>query len=211
MPVYDMEFCKKELQPYFQTGMKVLVLPFSFSKEVKSAEEVDKLYNREVGKYYDLTINPLLNLGIEKEDIVFVNYYKDDQKAVKEMIQTYDVIYFTGGASDLAIERMIRFGIMEELKKFDKIVIGFSAGAMVQLKEYHISPDEDYSTYLNCEGIGYLNSFDIEVHFEDSFVQRESIKRAKKETHEIIYAMDNQSVMVVKDGSIQCFGNCFII
>lgn len=32
------------------------------------------------------------------------------------MIQTYDVIYFTGGAPDLAIERMIRFGIMEERK-----------------------------------------------------------------------------------------------
>lgn len=207
MPVYDMEFCKEELQPFFQNGMKVLVLPFSFSKEVCSADDVDKLYDKEVGKYYDLTVNPLLNLGMKEENIVFINYYRDDPTAVKQMIQTYDVIYFTGGAPNLAIERMIHFGIMEELKKFQKIVMGFSAGAMVQLKEYHISPDEDYDTYLNCEGIGYLDSFDIEVHFEDSIVQQDSIKRAKREVHDTIYAMDNQSVMVVEDNRIRCFGN----
>ncbi len=55
--------------------------------------------------------------------------------------------------------------------------IGSSAGAMIQIAKYHITPDEDYNTFTYNKGLNLIKDFDIEVHYEGTEVQNKYIKR----------------------------------
>ena len=50
----------------------------------------------------------------------------------------------TGGAPDLMMKRIKEKKLKKLIKNYKGIMIGYSAGAMIQLDSYHISPDEDY-------------------------------------------------------------------
>lgn len=52
---------------------------------------------------------------------------------------------------------------------------------MIQLDEYHISPDPDYPSFSYERGLAYRNDFDIEVHYDQTKTQLASIKRVLEE------------------------------
>lgn len=51
-----------------------------------------------------------------------------------------------------------------------------------------------------------IHNFYIEVHYEDSEVQSNSIKRVICEKHKPVYAMRNQGGLIVKDGVVKTLG-----
>ena len=59
--------------------------------------------------------------------------------------------------------------------------MGYSAGALVQLAEYHLSPDTDYPRFTYQKGIPYLHGFYLEVHYEGTEEQNASIERVLAE------------------------------
>ena len=95
---------------------------------------------------------------------------------------------------------------MEPIQRFPGIVMGCSAGAMMQMTEYHITPDEDYDTYGYYSGLGLLEGFEPEVHYAASEVQTESIRRYLRERGKPVYAMTNQGGLVVQNGIITTMG-----
>ncbi len=202
----DATWCFDSFKTIIQSEMKVVVLPFSFRDDlVKNAQEADRYYAKG-GKYYESIVNPLLKFGIKEENITILNYYVATKDDVVSELNTADILYFTGGLSDKTIERCKEKQIFEELKAFDKIVIGVGAGAMVQLDKFHITPDDDYEEYSYCSGIGYLDDFDIEVHYDCSYGKKMSIRRALVEEKKNIYAIGNQGSLLVEDGKISCIG-----
>ena len=84
--------------------------------------------------------------------------------------------------------------------------MGCSAGAMMQMTEYHITPDEDYDAYGYYPGLGLLEGFEPEVHYAASEVQTESIRRYLRERGKPVYAMTNQGGLVVQNGIITTMG-----
>ena len=108
----------------------------------------------------------------------------------------------TGGLPDVFYDRLTEWGLAEPIQAFPGIVMGCSAGAMVQMTEYHITPDEDYDSYSYHPGLGLLEGFEPEVHYAASTVQKESIARYLRERGKPVYAMTNQGGLVVEDGSI---------
>ena len=59
-------------------------------------------------------------------------------------------------------------------------MIGYSAGAMIQLDLYHISPDEDYPKFFVSKWFRLFIRFDIEPHFRRSKIQMESIGKSQR-------------------------------
>ena len=84
----------------------------------------------------------------------WVNYYEADSSALADKIADSDVLYFCGGEPDLLYQRLCELKLLEPLKCFDGIVMGDSAGAVIQFDHYH-----------DQSGLGYLREFDLEVHF----------------------------------------------
>ena len=94
------------------------------------------------------------------------------------------------------------------LMQHDGILMGNSAGAVIQLAEYHLSPDDDYPEFKYYEELPYLNDFYMEVHYEETTVQDESIQRVLAERGKTVYATAVRSgAILVDNGNLKLLGD----
>lgn len=198
-----------ELKKYIKPTHSVAVVAFSFrDNRVKSITDWNLLYSKEKGKYYDGITGGFASYGIPEENIAFVNYFADTRESAAQIIKKADIIYFLGGLPDRMMDRIKEFDLYDPLMKHDGIVMGYSAGAVIQLSEYHLSPDEDYSEFRYYHGLPYLSDFYIEVHYEGTAIQDESIQRVIAERGKTVFAISLRSgAILIENGNIKLIGN----
>lgn len=197
-----------DLKGYFNEKTKVCVIAFSFYDDwVYDSDSWDKVFGRGVGNCYFETIDSFKPFGVKEENIVFINYFEDSRESAIKKINNADVLYFTGGLPDRMMERIKDFGLEEAIMAHEGIVMGYSAGAVIQLKEYHLYPDGDYSEFGYYEGLSMLEGFYLEVHYRGLDVQDESVKRCLKERGKTVYVTsDKGGGIIVEDGRIRIVG-----
>lgn len=207
---YDLTapFLVDTLRRYLKPGQKVAIVAFSFlPTQASNLEQWNSLYGKETGMFYNWLVDPFAAFGIGEDDIEFVNYFADTKESAARKVRAADVIYFTGGLPDAMMDRLHEFELVDILKNFNGIVLGCSAGAMIQLQEYHITPDWDYPEFGYYQGLPWLKDFYVEVHYEASQLQKDSVRRVLKEKSKPVYATyHNQGALVVADGTITQLG-----
>ncbi len=198
-----------ELKKYIRPTHSVAVVAFSFrDSRVKSVKDWNLLYGKENGKYYAGIIGGLASYGISERNISFINYFADTKNSAAEKIKKADIVYFPGGLPDRMMERIKEFDLYDVLMKHDGIVMGYSAGAVIQLAEYHLSPDEDYSEFQYYNGLPYLKDFYVEVHYEGTDVQNDAIRRVLAERKKTVYATAlGSGAILVDNGSVKLIGD----
>lgn len=196
---------KKHIKPTHS----VAVVAFSFrGSHVRSAADWDLLYGKENGKYYGGITGGFASYGIPEEHIAFVNYFADTKESAARKIEEADIIYFPGGLPDRMMERIKEFDLYDPLMRHDRIVMGYSAGAVIQLSEYHLSPDEDYPEFRYYNGLPYLNDFYLEVHYEGTDIQNAAIQRVIAERGKHVYATAlGAGAIIAENGTIKLIGN----
>ena len=205
----DAPWLYRELKNYIKPEFSVAVLAFSFrDSRVRSLDDWNALYGKESGKYYGGIVGGFTAYGIPEEKICFVNYFKDNSESAIRKIRQADILYLPGGLPDKMMERIKAVGLHDILRKHKGIVMGYSAGAVIQLSEYHLSPDDDYPEFQYYEGLSYLNDFYLEVHYEGMDIQKASIQRVISERGKPVYATHLQSgAIVVDNGKIKLIGD----
>ncbi|WP_162140094.1 Type 1 glutamine amidotransferase-like domain-containing protein [Haploplasma axanthum] len=189
----------RELEKYFRKDMKVVVLAFSFFGNLTEEE-----YFNEYGidSIQDIKVRNTFELfGIK--DVKWIYYYKQSNKEAINLINNADILYLPGGAPDLMMERINEKGLLSSLKNFKNIVVGSSAGAMIQLERYHISKDNEYNKFAIHEGLEYINDFFIEVHFRNRKKQKSSMRRMRKEFKKPVYIIPDDGMIIVDDKKIK--------
>lgn len=88
-----------------------------------------------------------MNYGVKEENINWINYFKDTYENAKVKIRNSNILFLTGGLPVKMMSRLIEFDLIDDIESFTGVIIGSSAGAMVQIAEYHITPDEDYNIF----------------------------------------------------------------
>lgn len=195
----DMPWLYNELKKYISKGKKVTVFALSFrSSEVFDKESWQKNYGKG-SRIYNGIVNGLSSYGISEEDIEFINYYEDDSKTAAQKLQKADIIYFTSGLPDKMIERIKELGIYEPLCNFEKTVIGYSAGALIQLSEYHLSPDKDYPEFGYKNGLPYIDDFYLESHYQGTDIQNAAIRKVLAERDKTVYATHLMRGAIISD------------
>jgi peptidase E len=196
-----------ELGRYFRKGDKVAVVAFSFyDNYVYDAESWERVFGKGGNCYYE-TVDGLAPFGITPDDISFINYFTDTKESAKRKIKEADVIYFTGGLPDRMMDRIREFELEEILLAHRGVVMGYSAGAVIQLNEYHLYPDGDYKDFGYYKGLPYLSGFGIEVHYEYKPEQDESIRRFLKERSVTTYVTHTRSGgIVIDNGEVKVIG-----
>lgn len=196
-----------ELSEYLHAGDKVAVVAFSFYDDyVYDAESWERVFGYG-GSCYCETIDGLAPFGIVPDDISFINYFTDTKESARQKIEAADIIYFTGGLPDRMIDRIKEFELQDALLRHTGVVIGYSAGAVIQLKEYHLYPDGDYPDFGYYEGLGYLDGFGIEVHYEFKPEQDESVKRMLSERGVTTYVTHTaKGGIIVDKGTVKIVG-----
>ena len=205
----DADWLYEELKKHIKPTHSVAVVAFSFrDSRVQTAADWDLLYGRENGTYYGGITGGFASYGIPEENIVFVNYFTDTKESAARKIEEADIIYFPGGLPDRMMERIKEFDLYDLLMRHDGIVMGYSAGAVIQLTEYHLSPDEDYPEFCYYKGLPYLNDFYLEVHYEGTDIQNASIQRVIAERGKPVYATAlGAGAVIVENGTIKLIGN----
>ena len=211
---YDIQapYLYETLKNYIKPAHKVAVIAFSFrDTRVKNASDWERLYGRETGYFYKGIVSGFSAYGIHEDQITFLNYFTDTKESAKKKVDNADILYFLGGLPDRMMERIEKFELRETLMKHNGIVMGYSAGAVIQLAEYHLSPDHDYPAFGYYQGLPYLDGFYLEVHYGGRAEQDEAIRRVLAERNKPVYAtslmkgaivVDNETIELLGDVSI---------
>lgn len=205
----DAAWIYNELKNYIKPHHSVAVVAFSFrDSQVKTLLDWNALYSKENGRYYGGIVGGITAYGIPEENISFINYFTDTRESAAQKIKIADIIYFLGGLPDRMMDRIREFDLYDVLMAHNGILMGYSAGAVIQLAEYHLSPDDDYPEFKYFEGLPYLNDFYMEVHYEGTEVQDEAIRRVLSERGKTIYATAVRSgAILVDNGNIKLIGD----
>ncbi|MBQ2805256.1 MAG: peptidase S51, partial [Clostridia bacterium] len=127
---FDGDWAKPFLEPFVQ-GKKVLILPLAFREnQAWDEQSFQQIYGVNGEKYQDI-IRPFLAYGIAESDIQWLDFFDQNTDPVSQ-INNADLLFFTGGMPEKAILRMHQLGIVEAVKNFQGVVMGASAGAMLQ-------------------------------------------------------------------------------
>lgn len=198
---FSADFLYEKFKRYIHPSDKVVILAFSYrDREVQNLRDWKMLYGKSGGQYYDSMVSPFLRYGIPEDHIEWINYYTDAKSKAAEQIRNADILYLPGGMPDRMMERIDDFNLRDAILEFQGVVMGYSAGALIQLQEYHLSPDQDYPEFTYFKGLPILKDFYLEVHYEDGPVQNEAIRRVLKERRKTVYAMVTDRAAIVIDG-----------
>ena len=202
---FDGDWAKDHVAPYI-TGKKVLILPLAF-REIQAwdNDSWQAIYGKNGEKYQNI-LRPFLAFGQKEGEIAWLNCFDTTQNHL-EMIANADVLFFTGGMPEKAIAWMEKLGISNAVKNFTGTVMGASAGAMLQLEKYHITPDDDYDVYGLWQGLGLVKGLDLEVHYLATDLQNECTKRAIMDLQLPIYQMWHEGGLIVEGDNVQILGS----
>lgn len=205
----DATWIYDELKKYIKPTYSVAVVAFSFrDNRVKSIEDWNLLYSKEIGKYYGGITGGFAAYGIPECNITFVNYFEDTKESSAQKIAGADIVYFPGGLPDRMMDRIKEFELYDILMNHDGIIMGYSAGAVIQLSEYHLSPDDDYPEFQYYKGLPYLNDFYLEVHYENTEIQNDAIQRVITERGKPVYATaSGAGAILIDNGNMKLIGN----
>ncbi len=205
----DADWLCGELKKYIKPTYSVAVVAFSFrDNRVRSIADWNLFYSKESGKYYGGIVGGFASYGISERDITFINYFADTKESAARKIEKADIVYFPGGLPDRMMDRIKEFELYDILMKHDGIIMGYSAGAVIQLSEYHLSPDDDYPEFRYYKGLPYLNGFYIEVHYEGTEIQNAAIRRVIAERGKPVYATASRhGAIIIDNGNIKPIGN----
>lgn len=174
---FNNRYCFPRIKEYLKPNMRVVILPFSHDDIFYDREDYfNELYDYDFGYELNKIVEPFRDYGIEKEDIYVLNPHRDSVKFMKYKIQQADVLFFTGGNPITFMMIAKALGLIKTIKEFNGIVMGASAGAMVQMKEFITYPTEsedyDFGFY---EGLGFIEDKDIIVHWDNKDYQFDAI------------------------------------
>jgi len=200
-----------EVKKYVNEYSKVTVIPFSFSSdEIKNLKDWNLLYNPINGFHYSAIVNQYIDVGVKQENIILLNYFSDETKTMKQILNNSDVVFFTGGSAELSVERIMEKDLLDAIRNCN-VIIGSSAGAMIQLKEYFGSPDDEYPEFRYYPGLGLIDaSFSIEVHYQSTVSQNTSIQKVLKKGMNYVYGITDNGALIYKDNEVKVFGDAKI-
>ncbi|WP_346897604.1 Type 1 glutamine amidotransferase-like domain-containing protein [Clostridium sp. UBA7503] len=204
---FNEKWAKGSMEKYIKCDDNVLVIPFSFGENISNDMDWQSAYNKDNGKYYNTIVLPFLSYGIKEENIEWVNYFKDTDENAKDKIRSSDILFFTGGLPDKMMHRLKEFDLISEIENFVGVIIGVSAGAMIQISDYHITPDKDYDVFSYSEGLNLIRDFDIEVHYEETEIEKNYINKVLNERVDMVYAIKDTGGIIVDNNAITLLGD----
>lgn len=187
-------------------GKKTLILPLAFRPtQAWDMQSWLSIYGRNGEKYKAIT-SPFAAYDICGDKLSWLNCFDTDANFIGQ-INDAEVLFFTGGMPERAIDWLDKLGLTDAVKGFKGVVMGASAGAMLQLERYHITPDEDYASYGLWQGLGLVKGLDLEVHFLDTELQNKCTERAVKELDVPVYQMWHEGGLTVDGDNITVMGH----
>lgn len=205
---FNESWAYKTLKNIIKPEYKICVIPFAFHEDwIKNEAEWEKSYNKITGEHYKNIAVPFYTYGIEDNNITLINYFTDNSESAKAKINSADIVFFTGGFPDKIMSRLSELGLINTVEQHSGIIMGWSAGAMMQCSQYYISPDKDYPEFIYEKGLRCIDNFAVEVHYKNTDSQNKSIEKYIRENGKMVYTTQQQSAIIVDGDNLSLLGN----
>ena len=168
---------------------RVLVFPWARAS-------FDKTYTRRKRLF-----NYFRNIGAGAVDFAD---YSETFEEINRKIKCSDLVYLTGGLTTVLIERLRNKNVDPLLRKYDKVIVGRSAGALALCKKGVLTDRRKLAVKM-VTGLGLVD-FGIKVHYRPS--RDVELKRLSKE--EKIYAIPERSALVYDRECLSFIGDVYV-
>lgn len=203
----DLLWIYRALKGMIHPDDRVCVVAMSYFDDTKTPEDWNRQYSPADGCFYKSHSDVFKRYGIDPGNVVWINPFVDDRAAMLSKIDQASILLLPGGAPDLFMKRLKKLRLTGRIRNFDGLVIGCSAGSMMQLEDYHISPDPDYEQFSWQKGAGPLKGFWIEPHFTSSKIQKESIETVLERHQGPVYGIwEDGGLIVDENNQVTCIG-----
>lgn len=204
---FDGDWAYDKFSEFIDMNTRVTVVPFAFHNDwIAGASEWQECYNKDYGKFYESITRPFKSYKVCKENIKFINYFEDTLEDLEDRLSQSDLVYFVGGFPDETMRRLNELKMKKAIEKFEGIIMGWSAGASLQSDEYYIAPDKYYKKYSFERGLDLNSGFAVQVHYDGSDVQIDSIKRFIETTNKRVFLLSRESAVIHNKGEIELLG-----
>ena len=208
---YSYHLIKDRLKEIIKSDFKVAVIPWAFPQELDSDRLINEYFKkgeRRYNKYLDL----LLELGIKSENIVICNCYSDSKEYLKDVINKADLLVIPGGNPEMLFSKVVQEkDLLYDIKYFQGIILGESAGADLQLKRYFITAKNNYYHYFAFyDGFGVLNDpFYLDVHSSNDQNYLDDLQKVADDKEKTVYAIFDDGAIIYNRESkdMEFYGN----
>ena len=161
--------------------------------------------------YFNKILNCFIKIGVSFEKTLEIS----DMSKIEELAQfPKKRVYFLMGGNPLTQYELIKnYNLIDELRNYEGVVIGFCAGAINLSKHAIITSDDDFDKPFSYSGINRVD-ISVEPHFclDDSEFTRNRIKEINHFCESLnteIYAIPDHSVIDIVNGSIGFYGEIY--
>lgn len=168
----------------------VLIFPWT-------AESVDKAIG-----YRKIMVDYFKDLGASTVDFA---EYSDSQEQIAAKVERSDLVYLPGGLTRVLVRRMRDKNVDSLLRKYDRVIVGRSAGALALGKECILTINRDNPVTLIVTGIRLVD-FSVKVHYNPS--RDGELKELSKEGR--IYGIPEGSALVCDNGALSFIGDVYL-
>ena len=202
-------FAFRKLRHFIKRRHNVLIIPLAYHEDfVDNGEEFAAHFVKGQPEI-DCIVDAFAKFKIPSKQIKVLNYYSDTPETIAIKFKRADILFFPGGYPDKAMYRIDKYNLRELIKSFDGIVMGASAGAMIQFDHFHVTPEEEGQIFGYCDGLGLLSGFDIEVHYRERIEQVDGVLTDLTKRGLPICIMHDNSGLIVKNGKRLIIGDAF--
>ncbi len=184
-----------KLLPIINPNSKVIILPWSFATEVGN---LDKFFAKNEKRYLKY-INSLKSLGLKEKNIKVIDCYKETSNSIKKDINNSDILVLTGGNPEMLYFKVVQdVECLYDIKHYHGIIIGASAGAVIQFPRYFITAKNNYYKYFSFyDGFGNIeNKFYIDVHSVKNGNYIKKLQQVSNDTRKEIYALTDKGILI---------------
>ena len=203
---------KDRLQEIITEESKVVILPWAFSVEINSEILLNDYFK--VGeKRYLRYVNALKKIGIKEENILICDCYCAEN--LKSIIKESDMIVIPGGNPEMLFQKIVHdTELLYDLKYYKKIILGESAGALLQFKRYFITAKNNFYKYFAYyDGCGIINnSFYLDVHSSNNPFYVKKLREVAIEKSCPVYAIfDDGAILYQRESKeIETYGHVMV-
>lgn len=210
-----LELMKKDYNNILKSDSNVAILPWTFPTEL-DAEKLENDFFKKGGDRYNRYIEQLKRFNINESNIKICNCYSQDNVELSNIIDNSDIILLPGGNPEMLMNKILhKTELLYKLKHFNGIIIGESAGCLVQFERYFITKENNFYDYFAFyDGIGIINdSFLVDVHSLNSNDYLSTLKWVSDKENKKIYAIFDDGLLIYdrKSKKISELGNVKLI
>ena len=187
-----------EIKKIIDKNSKVLIFPWAFPTEINSKKLKNDYFK--VGEpRYNRYIYSLKKIGINEKNIYICDCYGDSKELLIKKIEESDVLLFPGGNPEMLFSKVLhQTELLYIIKKYNKTIIGESAGAVLQFKRYFVTKENNYYEYFAFyDGFGVLDDpFYLDVHTKKDKEYLKFLNKISKDHKKSVYAIYDDGCLI---------------